>query len=208
VLIRTYGLFWRTDEIDWKGGHGRKDEIPPSAMLGMQGSFARHSTLRVSDFRDQRGLYILYGDYGPRYAGLAIDRGIASRLRDHMFNDRHKGLWDRFSWYGFRTVRKRPNTLGLCDLEPTMAETRKVVLRQMIHEMEALLIHGLGVQNIHKEPFPQGEEWMQLSRAECAFAQPTPGRLQPLPTRIVLPKETALQFGARTRTSRPRTRRS
>ena len=63
--IHAFGLFWQTDEIDWFPGRGKRDAF---RLLGRQGKYA--SKLRIADFREQRGMYILYGNYGPHYAGL------------------------------------------------------------------------------------------------------------------------------------------
>jgi hypothetical protein len=163
VLIRAYGLFWKADEIDWNPVRGGgRDELPKFALLGRRGS--RASGLRVADFMDQRGIYILYGDYGPHYVGVTSRRGLGVRLKEHR-TDRHSNRWDRFSWYGFWTVGRRRDPLGLSVLSE-MAETKSVVQSHMILEMESLLIHAMGLHNIHKGRFPAGEEWTQIRRDE------------------------------------------
>jgi hypothetical protein len=61
AVIQAYGLFWRADEIDW--GRGKR--------FGLYGRLgAKSNNLRVVDFRTQKGIYILYGNYGPHYVGL------------------------------------------------------------------------------------------------------------------------------------------
>jgi hypothetical protein len=178
VLIRAYGLFWRADEIAWNpergGPHG---EVPRFALLGRQGS--RTADLRVADFFNEGGIYVLYGDYGPRYVGLTLDRGLGWRLREHR-HDRHRDHWDRFSWFGFRNVLKSRNTLGLSELSD-MALTKQVVQRQMIREMEALLIHAMGLHNIHRDRFPAGEKWTQvrLDERQNYIGRLTRGRRAP-----------------------------
>lgn len=163
MLIRSYGLFWRTDEIDWNPPRGGgPDEMPRFALLGRQGS--RGAKLRIADFMDQRGIYILYGDYGPHYVGVTTKRALGLRLKEHR-SDRLRNRWDRFSWYGFRKVGRGRNRLGLPELSE-MALMKRVVQRQMIREMEALLIHAMGLYNIRRDPFPAGEEWTQIRRDE------------------------------------------
>jgi len=44
-----------------------------------------------------RGIYALYDNHGLYYVGLTT-RSLRSRLRRHT-RDRHKGKWNRFSWY-------------------------------------------------------------------------------------------------------------
>ena len=153
--------------------------MPRFALLGRQGS--RTPDLRVADFFNEGGIYVLYGDYGPRYVGLTADRGLGWRLREHQ-HDSHRNQWDRFSWFGFRNVLKIRNTLGLSELS-AIALTKRVVQRRMIHEMEALLIHAMGLHNIHRDRFPAGEKWMQvrLDERKDYLQQLTPGRRAPEP---------------------------
>jgi hypothetical protein len=166
MLIQAFGLFWRTDEVDWNPGSGGRapDGVPKAALLGHRGTNA--PTMRVVDFWDQRGIYILYGNYGAHYVGLTTKRGLGRRLKEHR-QDRHQGLWDRFSWFGFRRVLKTRTTAGLSDLAD-MAGVRTVRPDDMIREMEAILIHALGVQNLNKTRFPgvQSAEWHQVLRLE------------------------------------------
>lgn len=170
MLIQEYGLFWDAGEIDWTPHDGDRtrvrapDGVPRCALLGRQGRSTR--TLRVSDFWDQRGIYILYGNYGPHYVGVTIDRGIGRRLKEHL-KDRHQGKWDRFSWYGFKRALTGRNTVGLSDLGQ-MASARMVQNRLMIAELEALLIHAMGLQNIRQTRFPQAERWVQVKDHERA----------------------------------------
>ena len=166
MLIQAFELFWRAEEIEWEPGSGGKapDGIAKSALLGRRGTNA--PTLRVVDFWDQRGIYILYGNYGPHYVGLNSSRGLGVRLKEHR-HDRHEGLWDRFSWFGFARVLRSRNTAGLTELS-TVATLKTVDSKSMIREMEALLIHAMGVQNITKTRFPgvQGAEWTQVTKLE------------------------------------------
>jgi hypothetical protein len=166
MLIQAFGLFWRAEEIEWEPGSGGKapDGIAKSALLGRRGTNV--PTLRVVDFWDQRGIYILYGNYGPHYVGLNSRRGLGIRLKEHRY-DRHAGLWDRFSWFGFARVLKTRNIAGLNELS-TVATLKTVDSKSMIREMEALLIHAMGVQNITKTRFPgvEGAQWTQVTRLE------------------------------------------
>lgn len=159
MLIRSYGLFWREEEVDWSPGPGRRWH-----MLGRRGS--NRPRLRVVDFRDQRGLYVLYGNYGTYYVGLARDRGIGDRLKDHLA-DRHDGKWDRFSWFGFRRVLQSPDSsTGLGRLSSPAAYAAGE-LNSVIGDMEALLIKAMGTEsNMRKMNFPKGDEWIQVTRLD------------------------------------------
>jgi hypothetical protein len=165
-LIRAYGQFWRADQIDWVGRRDSGDALPRFALLGRLGDLGRKTTL-VADFRDQRGIYILYGDYGPYYVGVTIDRGLGVRLREHL-KDEHRGLWDRFSWFGFRGVDpplKNPGLSTLASLE--MSSTATVMRGSVISQMESLLIHAMGPRNLHKDPGSLvSDEWIQIRLVE------------------------------------------
>lgn len=158
MLIRSYGLHWRVDEVDWAPGSGRRWRL-----VGRQG--LNRPGLRVADFRDQRGLYVLYGNYGAHYVGLARDRGIGFRLKDHL-HDRHKGKWERFSWFGFRDVIAGRDDYGYSRLA---AEKKWATgdLNSVIGDMEALLIKALGCpDNLANMKFPRGSEWQQVTPYE------------------------------------------
>lgn len=162
MLVRAYGLFWRTDEVVWSPGAGTRWR-----MLGRRG--VNRPGLRMSDFRDQRGLYVLYGNYGPRYVGLARDRGIGDRLKDHL-SDRHTGNWDRFCWFGFRRVLEgRESGTGLHRLASSATYALGDV-NSVIGDMEALLIKAMAFpHNFNNMNFPNGQEWSQVSRLELAI---------------------------------------
>jgi hypothetical protein len=121
--------------------------------------------LHVADFRDQRGLYVLYGNYGAHYVGLARDRGIGDRLKEHL-SDRHAGQWDRFSWFGFRRLLASCDDYGLRRLSsPTTYATGE--LNHLIGDMEALLIKALGLeQNLADMKFRDGLQFRQVTRLE------------------------------------------
>lgn len=58
MLIRAFGLFWERDEVDWRPGPGGQFRL-----LGRVGGKSKN--LRVADFREQKGVYVLYNDHGP-----------------------------------------------------------------------------------------------------------------------------------------------
>lgn len=166
VLIKSYGLFWRVDEVDWHpASHSlAADGLHRRALLGHRGEI--RPRVRVADFWDQRGIYILYGNYGPHYVGITTTRGLGIRLKEHL-EDRHRGDWDRFSWFGFRGVLDSRDTAGLTPLA-AMTDVKTVRKPLMIREMEALIIYSMGLSNKTKTRFPDAHdgEWKQVLRLQ------------------------------------------
>lgn len=109
MFIKNFGLFWRTDEVDWHPGRGARGAF---RLLGRQGTHL--SGVKLADFRYQHGIYILYGNHGPHYTGLT--QGLGKRLQDHLEDD-HTDQWDRFSWFGFKQVLKSVDDHGICNLK-------------------------------------------------------------------------------------------
>ncbi len=129
-------------------------------LLGHRGKGAG---FRIADFRTQSGLYVLYGNYGPYYVGLVHANRLGNRLRDHL-KDHHKGKWDRFCWFGFRSVHVVPGRQGVCglmDANPSMPVQPKAAIR----DIEALLIRSLGLSsNVKQSGFVGAEEWTQVKQ--------------------------------------------
>lgn len=154
MLIRNYGLFWWRDEVEWNPGKGR-----PLRILGRQGRNLPNR--KVADFRDQHGLYILYGNYGPVYVGLTTN-ALGRRLQDHT-TDRHRRDWDRFSWFGFKRVLMEVDSRGLQILKGKLASSTQVSAKYVIRDSEALLIRALGLpSNTNHTKFTNDEAWVQL----------------------------------------------
>jgi hypothetical protein len=157
-LIQAYGLFWRVDEIDWSPGRGSRDWH----LYGRNG--ANSSKIRVADFRDQKGIYILYGNYGPHYVGLTRKKGLGRRLKDHL-SDRHEDEWDRFSWFGFCSVLKAKDEIGLQRIKE-MPLSKITDINRTIGDMEALLIKAMALKNVNSMKFKSALEWKQIKRDE------------------------------------------
>jgi hypothetical protein len=159
--IYAFGLFWQADEIDWFPGRGKRHAF---RLLGRQGKYS--TTLRMADFREQLGLYILYGNVGPHYAGLTQRQTFGKRLKAHML-DEHKGKWDRFCWFGFRQVLKRRGRDGLHRLRERIPERTSIDPKIAIEEMKALLIKAMALTNIAETRFANAEQWEQVKRLEA-----------------------------------------
>lgn len=159
MFIKCFGQFWRADEVEWNPGKGARGAF---RLLGRQG--ANRPGLRVADFRQQQGIYILYGNHGPYYVGLTKKQGLGKRLKDHL-TDQHAGQWDRFSWFGFCTVLAGTDKLGLCKLKE-MAEVAVGSPNSVITDVEALLIRSMGLSNINQNNFSKAGEWAQIKAHE------------------------------------------
>jgi len=94
-LIKSYGLFWKTEDVFW--GVPRNS----GALLGVN---AKLTTDTSVDFRDQRGVYVLYADYDLVYVGQNANQELLSRFKQHRKDDL-ADRWNRFSWYGLRGVK-------------------------------------------------------------------------------------------------------
>src|SRR5882724_3744808 len=53
VLIKSFGLFWRAEEINWFPGKGNRQAF---RLLGRHGK--NRPGLRLADFRRQQGIYV------------------------------------------------------------------------------------------------------------------------------------------------------
>jgi hypothetical protein len=167
VFIRSYGLFWLKEDVNWAPGSGTRGEY---RLLGRVGQ--NRGNIRIVDFREQRGIYVLYDDWGPSYVGLARRQPIGNRLRDHTRpSDPMFDRWDRFSWFGFRSVLKQRDASGLSLLGmiPTKLLTDS---DKTIGDVEALLILTLGTQgigNAQRMRFARADGWRQIRRHELDY---------------------------------------
>jgi hypothetical protein len=50
------------------------------------------------------GIYALYDKYGLYYVGLTTT-SIRSRVRRHAVSKKHRGKWERFSWYHIPSIK-------------------------------------------------------------------------------------------------------
>jgi len=126
-LIRNYGLYWKEDCVFWGRGSNK------GRLLGVPANGRSQDPV---DFRAQIGVYCLYADYDLVYAGQAGSGNarLFSRLRHHR-KDHLAGRWNRFSWFGLRSV------LLSGKLSAITIRTRPS-LRLTLDHMEAILIHS------------------------------------------------------------------
>lgn len=160
MKVTSYGLFWRASEIDWSPGQGNRDSF---RLLGRIGS--NRGKIRIADFRRQKGIYILYDEYGPAYVGLVRSQGLGERLKQHL-SDHLEDLWDRFSWFGFNPIGNPDPRTGILKLNEPPQDLRDNT-QTTIGDLEALLIRSIGPKRNTVYPSFQGaEEWIQLDYNE------------------------------------------
>ena len=159
MFVKNYGLFWRSDEVDWFPGKGARGAF---RLLGRQGK--NLPNLSLADFRYQQGIYILYSDHGPYYTGLTTKQGLGKRLRDHL-EDTHQERWNRFSWFGFQRVLKGVDEEGICKLG-ALASVQVGEPETVIRDVEALLIRAMGLWNIAQMQFAEADQWFQVKLLE------------------------------------------
>lgn len=137
--LRAFGMFWQRDQVVWSG----KPKLFGRQQIGAS----------VVNFSEQVGVYLLHDRDRAIYVGRASDN-LFSRLRAHT-SDRLGGRWDRFSWFGLRSV----DTDGSLT-EPSAAWTHHVV----IETLEALLIESLEPPlNRKRGDNFSGVEYLQVS---------------------------------------------
>ena len=127
MLIQNYGLYWLRDEVDW-GLRG------PGGAGCLWGRYARQLKADPVDFRQQRGVYVLYDDsFRIIYVGQT---GVGTqrlfiRLRQHR-RDHLAQRWNRFSWFGILPV-----TNGTLDED---AEPPPPTVAATLDHIEAILL--------------------------------------------------------------------
>ncbi len=114
-------MYWERSAVHWQ------------ASTQLLGRYDRKST--TVDFAQQTGVYLLFDGRNVVYAGRTGMRqsgdALARRLYEHT-EDRLKGRWDRFSWFGLRTVRDDgalgPVAAGYSPTESTLIATLEALL--------------------------------------------------------------------------------
>jgi hypothetical protein len=97
MLIQNYGLFWQRDRVKW--GRGKSKGTLEGTLTGAK----RAGSV---DFREQRGIYVLYDQtFKIVYVGQAGrgNQSLFGRLKQHKV-DHLAERWARFSWFGTRYV--------------------------------------------------------------------------------------------------------
>jgi hypothetical protein len=91
---------------------------------------------------------------------------LGSRLTDHFLKDRHRGKWNRFSWFGFRKVLLRRDRDGFCELKDLADRAHGQPARELA-DIEALLIQAFGLtSNKSQMRFRAAQRWDQVKEIE------------------------------------------
>lgn len=161
-FIRAYGMYWKADGVDWYGSSTR----PHKELLGRVGKQGM-SSLKVTNFWEQRGIYILYNDYGPYYVGRTSGDGmnLGKRLSQHAIGPSpHVDRWDRFSWFGWHGTLASTDARGLQRLR-AMPKRLLTDSYTTIGDIESMMIQALGTinrGNARVETFAAAAEWTQV----------------------------------------------
>jgi hypothetical protein len=149
ILIRAFGEFWRADCVDWEKAR------PP--ILGKRG---RSKKLLPIDAYEQRGVSVLYNDYVPVYVGKADNEPLGSRLRKQKHAVKRGPRWDRFSWFGIRTIDEKGN------VKPWTKNSVQASSSVLIESLEAVLILAVNpLLNARSESFKNAERLYQFDLA-------------------------------------------
>ena len=144
-------MHWHTDDVFWGKG------AQAGSLLGVLASKKKGTAV---DFRDQIAVYVLYADFQPIYAGQ-VGSGEQRRLatvKQHRDSDL-KGRWNRFSWYGLRSVLK---TGKLSKANAAFHPSRETVL----NHVEGILIDAMEPgQNLQSGRFGSDVEWYRQVRS-------------------------------------------
>lgn len=142
-LINAFGMYWRRDYVRWK---------TTPRLLGQQ-----QKGSETVDFCDQRGVYLLHDGRQTVYVGRATDRSLGTRLKEHTVG-RLNGRWDRFSWFGIRSVGEHGE---LCTPRGDFSTD------MLVATMEAVLIEGLEPpQNRRQGDGFRAVEFLQIRNPE------------------------------------------
>jgi len=167
-LITSYGLFWKVQDTEWVPG--RK---VVRRMLGRNGS--KRKSIEIADFWTQSGIYVLYGNYGLYYVGIAGRLG--PRLKRHLA-DTHAGKWDRFSWFGFKRVQSHRTPEGLLMLGKEESSSA-IILSKARHDIEAILFRAFAGAGNAKNPH-FGNKLRQWEQIASVDSKKFLARVQPL----------------------------
>lgn len=157
MLIQAWGLFWHERDVVWKPGPGRR-----AHLYGRWGE--RNPTLELGDFWHQRGVYVLHGNHGAYYAGLALERPLGKRLQEHT-QDQHAGRWDKFSWFGYCEMERSEANERYWTPAP-LHEEGSTTVRGVVRDAEALLILVLNTVNRAQMNFQEAWEWQQVPEGD------------------------------------------
>ena len=99
-LVKNAGHMWPRKYVNWLSGN---------QLIGI----SEKKPYKKANFADQAGIYALYDNgFSCVYVGQAGSgetTGLYSRLKAHAMNDYLFCRWERFSWWGFYSVKDIEN---------------------------------------------------------------------------------------------------
>lgn len=128
-IINAFGIYWSRHQVYWKKNPD---------LLGIQQLGATEV-----NFKDQRGIYLLYDGREVIYVGQAIEQTLGERLKQHL-TDRLSGRWDRFSWFGFYSVTDK----GHLD---DRKKFQNLDIQEMANILESILIESMEPRQNRKQ---------------------------------------------------------
>jgi hypothetical protein len=144
-IINAFGIYWNRNFVHWKTNPD---------LLGIQQIGATEV-----NFKDQRGIYLLYDSREIIYVGQAIEQTLGQRLKQHT-TDRLSGRWDRFSWFGFYSVSDAGHLLDRKKFE-------SLDIQVLADILEAILIESIEPRQNRKQGNTLfGMEYLQQESAE------------------------------------------
>ncbi len=154
--ILCLGARWKASDVYWH---------TTSKNAQLCGVRARALTSPIANFALQSGIYILYADFSPDYVGQA-NKTLFARLKQHYFGNDLVSRWDRFTWFGFRSVGAGNDPkLSMPDV------AFHISTNQLLDHLEAAMIHGF-------EPPMNGQEG-RCGNAVSRYKQVRDPRLGP-----------------------------
>jgi hypothetical protein len=144
-LVNAFGIFWNRNFVHWKSNPD---------LLGIQQIGATEV-----NFKDQRGIYLLYDGREIIYVGQAIEQTLGQRLKQHT-SDRLSGRWDRFSWFGFYSVNDKGHLLDRKKFE-------SLDIQVLADTLESILIESVEPRQNRKQGNTlSGMEYLQQESSE------------------------------------------
>ena len=115
--IKNCGLFWdRSKVVWWPGKVGAKETIQLLGKRQVKNTEFVDSVEKAVNFSHQQAVYVLHRGTKIVQAGMTSEtgdyQGLFFRLREAATDPLRSPLWDRFSWFGFRTIHWEPIAYG------------------------------------------------------------------------------------------------
>lgn len=157
-LIGAYGMFWERLHVNWNPG------VTPKRwqLLGYRNT--NKPALRVCDFRQAKGFYVLFDEFRATYVGLARGTGgVGARLKVH---NKNKADWNRFCWFSFDDCVDAGRLLPQWSRVKPRDALRNMNAETVLKESEALLIAILGAKDQNEMRFQGAHQWTQLTPAQ------------------------------------------